>query len=162
MLVVGLVGWGPKLHRTALTPDEQYTHFSMWCMLSAPLLIGCDLEQLDAFTKSLLSNDEVIALDQDALGRQATRVATLGAVDVYLKPLEDGSKALGFFNRDSSEQQIGFNKLKYIGFKNGLHVRDLWRQKNLPDLGNIETEKLSMVIPAHGVQLYKLTPIESH
>ncbi len=160
MLVVGQVGWGPKLHPTALTADEQYTHFSMWCMLSAPLLIGCDFEQLDAFTKSLLSNDEVIALDQDALGKQATRVATLGAVDVYLKPLEDGSKALGFFNRDSNEAKINFDKLKYIGFKNDLHVRDLWRQQNLPDVGNVETEKLSMVIPAHGVQLYKLTPMK--
>jgi alpha-galactosidase len=159
MLVVGKVGWGPKLHPTALTPEEQYTHFSMWCMLSAPLLIGCDLEQLDAFTKSLLSNDEVIALDQDALGRQATRVATVGAVDVYLKPLEDGSSALGFFNRDSTEVKINFDKLKYIGFKNDLHVRNLWRQLQLPDLGNVETEKLSMTIPAHGVQLYKLTPV---
>ena len=161
MLVVGFVGWGPKLHPTALTPDEQYTHFSMWCMLSAPLLIGCDLEQLDPFTKSLLSNDEVIALDQDALGRQATRVATVGAVDVYLKPLEDGSKALGFFNRDSNEATINFDKLKYIGLKNGQHVRDLWRQKNLPDLANLETERLSMVIPAQGVQLFKLTPMET-
>ncbi len=161
MLVVGQVGWGPKLHPTALTPDEQYTHFTMWCMLSAPLLLGCDLEQLDEFTKNLLSNDEVIALDQDALGKQATRAATVGAVDVYLKPLEDGSAALGFFNRDSNEAKINFDKLKYIGFKNGLHIRDLWRQINLPDLENIEIEKLSITIPAHGVQLYKLTPIET-
>ena len=160
MLVLGQVGWGPKLHSTALTPDEQYTHFTMWCLLSAPLLLGCDLERLDAFTQSLLSNDEVIALDQDALGKQATRVATLGAVDVYLKPLEDGATALGFFNRDSTEVNINFDKLKYIGLKNGLHVRDLWRQKDLPDLGDVEAAKLSMTIPAHGVQLYKLTPIE--
>ena len=161
MLVVGFVGWGPNLHPTALTPDEQYTHFTMWCLLSAPLLIGCDLERLDAFTTSLLSNDEVIALNQDALGRQATRVATVGPVDVYLKPLEDGSKALGFFNRDSTPQTIRFEKLGFLGFKNGQHVRDLWRQKDLPDLHNLDTDKLSMVIPAHGVQLYKLTPIES-
>jgi hypothetical protein len=55
----------------------------MWCLLSAPLLIGCDLEQLDPFTIGLLSNDEVLALDQDALGKQAVRVATLGQVDVF-------------------------------------------------------------------------------
>ncbi len=159
MLVVGFVGWGPSLHSTALTPDEQYTHFSMWCLLSAPLLIGCDLERLDAFTASLLTNDEVIALNQDALGRQATRVATVGPVDVYLKPLEDGSKALGFFNRDSIEQNIAYEKLESIGFRNGQRVRDLWRQENLPDLQNLATDKLVMVIPAHGVQLYKLTPL---
>ena len=59
-------------------------------MLSAPLLIGCDLERLDPLTLNLLTNDEVLALDQDALGKQALRVATLGAVDIYLKDLEDG------------------------------------------------------------------------
>ncbi len=63
----------------------------MWRMLSAPLLIGCDMDRLDPFTVSLLSNDEVLALDQAALGRQAVRVAANGAVDIYLKELEDGS-----------------------------------------------------------------------
>jgi alpha-galactosidase len=159
MLVVGEVGWG-NMHPSRLTPDEQYSHISLWCMLAAPLILGCDLEQLDAFTISLLSNDEVIALDQDALGRQATRVATVGPVDVYLKPLEDGSKALGFFNRDSAEQELHFDKLKFIGFTKGQHVRDLWRQQNLPDIRNLESDKLSMVISAHGVRLYKLTSID--
>lgn len=111
MLVVGYVGWGPQLHRTNLTPDEQYSHMSLWCLLSAPLLIGCNLDQLDTFTLNLLSNDEVLALDQDALGNQAVRVWTYGPVDIFLKELEDGSRAIGFFNRDSSEQTISFNKL---------------------------------------------------
>jgi len=159
MLVLGYVGWGKTMHQTPLTPDEQYTHFSMWCLLAAPLLLGCDLEQLDTFTISLLSNDEVIAVNQDSLGRQATRVATDGAVDVYLKPLADGSSALGFFNRDSTGQTVEFDKLKFIGFNTGQHVRDLWRQKDLPDLQNITTDKLNLVIPAHGVLLYKLTPL---
>ena len=161
MLVVGYVGWGTALHPTTLTPDEQYSHISLWCMLSAPLLLGCDLERLDDFTISLLSNDEVLAVDQDALGRQATRVAAVGPVDVYLKELEDGSKALGFFNRDSTEQKIKFDKLKYLGLANGQHVRDLWRQIDLADLHDLTSDKLSMAIPAHGVQLYKLTPIDS-
>ena len=99
MLVVGHVGWGPQLHATKLTPDEQYTHISLWCLLSAPLLIGCDMERLDPFTLNLLTNDEVLALDQDALGKQAKHAAAVGAVDVFLKELEDGSKAVGFFNR---------------------------------------------------------------
>jgi alpha-galactosidase len=159
MLVVGYVGWSEALHPTPLTPDEQYSHISMWCLLSAPLLIGCDLERLDAFTLNLLSNDEVLALDQDALGNQATRVGTLGPVDIYMKGLEDGSKAMGFFNRDSSEQQINFDKLRDLDFNGAQHVRDLWRQKDLPDLNDV-TNKLSMTIPPHGVQLYKLTPIQ--
>jgi alpha-galactosidase len=157
MLVVGYVGWGPDLHKTSLTPDEQYTHISMWCLLSAPLLIGCDLERLDDFTLNLLCNDEVLALDQDALGKQARRVATAGPVDVYLKELEDGSKAVGFFNRDSTTQDLAFDKLYFIGFPGPVHIRDLWRQLDLPDIHDTTKEKFKMVIPAHGVQLYKLT-----
>ncbi len=61
MLVVGLVGWGPKLHYTKLTADEQYTHMSLWAMLASPLLIGCDLARMDEFTRSLLTNDKFSA-----------------------------------------------------------------------------------------------------
>lgn len=170
MLVVGRVGCGElistnltagQLHPSHLTPEEQYSHISMWCLLSAPLLIGCDLEQLDAFTINLLSNDEVLSLDQDALGKQATRVATFGPVDVYLKELEDGARAVGFFNRDSNEQTIAFDKLGYLGFKSIQHVRDLWLQKDLSDWHPGQNENLIMRIPAHGVKLYKLTGAET-
>jgi len=157
MLVVGRVGWGSHLHETRLTHDEQYSHISMWCLLSAPLLIGCDLEQMDDFTIRLLSNDEVLALDQDALGKQAVRVATVGPVDIYRKELEDGSKALGFFNRDSAEQTIAFDKLSFLGFKSVQHVRDLWQQQDLPDNDVKKNEKFIVTIPAHGVRLFKLT-----
>jgi alpha-galactosidase len=157
MLVVGSLGWGPKLHASNLTLDEQYAYISLWCLLAAPLLIGCDLERLDDFTLRLLSNDEVLALDQDALGEQAVRVATVGAVDVFLKKLEDGGHALGFFNRDSAEQALAFGKLGQLGFTTSQHVRDLWRHQDLPGIVNPSDEPLKMTIPAHGVQLYKLT-----
>ena len=154
MLVVGQVGWGPSLHPSHLTPDEQYSHLTMWCMLSAPLLIGCDLEQADAFTLNLLSNDEVLAVDQDALGQQARRVATVGAIDVYLKPLEDGTHALAFFNRGGATEKFEFNKFSRIGLGDGvLTARDLWRQQNLPDMNGVFEDE----IPAHGVRLLKLT-----
>jgi len=153
MMVLGKVGWGPALHATHLTPDQQYSHVSLWCMLSAPLLIGCDLEQLDAFTFGLLSNDEVIAVNQDALGKQARRVATISSIDVFIKPLEDGSSAVGFFNRGKTSEKVIFNKFSRIGFGEGkLIARDLWRQKDLPD---IETN-LPLDIPAHGVLLLKI------
>jgi alpha-galactosidase len=160
MLVVGYVGWGATLHPTNLTPDEQYAHFSLWCMLSAPLLLGCDLERVDPFTLELLSNDEVIALDQDALGHQAVRVATAGPVDVYLKELEDGAKVLGFFNRDSTTQNFGFSKLSFLGFKTPQHVRDLWRHADLPDVREPTKQPLTMSIPAHGVVLYRFSAAE--
>ena len=73
MLVVGMVGWG-NLHPTGLTPNEQYTHISLWCLLASPLLIGCDMAQLDDFTLGLLTNDEVLEVNQDPLGKQAARV----------------------------------------------------------------------------------------
>jgi alpha-galactosidase len=157
MLEVGYVGGGPNLHLTHLTPDEQYTHITMWCLLSAPLLIGCDLERLDPFTLSLLTNDEVLALDQDALGKQAVRVASVGQVDVYMKELEDGSRALGFFNHDSASQTIEFKTLNTLGFKSRQHVRDLWRHTNPPDIADPSKDALHMTIPGHGAQLYKLT-----
>jgi alpha-galactosidase len=75
MLVVGYVSVGAPIHPTRLTPDEQYTHISLWCLLSAPLMIGCEMDKLDAFTLNLLTNDEVLAVDQDALGRQAMRIS---------------------------------------------------------------------------------------
>ena len=132
----------------------------MWCLLSAPLLIGCDLERLDPFTLSLLTNDEVLALDQDALGKQAVRVDSIGQVDVYMKELEDGSKALGFFNHDSTAQRIEFKAFNTHGFKSPQHVRDIWRQVNLPDIADPSKDVLDMTIPAHGAQLYKLTNAE--
>ena len=72
-MILGQIGWGDP-HPTRLTADEQYTHVSLWCLLSAPLLIGCDLTKIDPFTLSLLTNDEVLAIDQDSLGRQAALV----------------------------------------------------------------------------------------
>ena len=78
---------------------EQYTHISLWALLSAPLLIGCDMAQLDDFTISLLTNNEVIEVNQDPLGKQGTVVAEKASVVIYAKPMEDGSMAIGLFNR---------------------------------------------------------------
>jgi alpha-galactosidase len=154
MLVVGEVGWG-NLHSTRLAPDEQYTHISLWCLLSAPLLIGCDMARLDDFTLSLLGNDEVLALDQDVLGKEATCVLTNGNVRVYEKELEDGGRALGFFNLGAFPASLDFDKAA-LGFTGRQQVRDLWRQKNLPDMDEAQAV-LPIRIPAHGVVLYKLT-----
>jgi alpha-galactosidase len=99
-----------------------------------------------------LSNDEVLALDQDSLGKPAVRVAAIGQVDVFGKDLEDGSKALGFFNRGDDVANINFNKMSYIGLAATWHVRDLWRQLDLPDAKG----SLKLTIPPHGVALLKL------
>ncbi len=101
MLVLGMVGWGPKLHPTKLMPDEQYTHITLWSLLASPLLIGCDMTQLDDFTLSLLTNDEVLAVDQDELGKQAHMIHDDpdNGTEIWARPLADGSVAVGMFNR---------------------------------------------------------------
>jgi alpha-galactosidase len=153
MLIVGQVGWG-NLHPTRLSVDEQYTHISLWCLLSAPLLIGCDMEKFDDFTLNLLSNDEVLAVDQDALGHEATCVWTNNSVRLYTKVLEDGGRAAGFFNLGSQPVTLNFNQFAAAGLSGQWQVRDLWRQKNLAEI-NAATDVLTLTIPAHGVQLYK-------
>jgi alpha-galactosidase len=150
MLIVGKVGWG-HLHPTRLTPNEQYTHISLWCLLSAPLLIGCNMTQLDSFTLNLLENDEVLAVDQDPLGKEAMTVAKNGETCVYAKDLADGSKAIGLFNLGETETQITVN-WSDLGLKGKLHVRDLWRQKNLGKFKNT----FKITVPRHGVVLIRV------
>ncbi|MFO1475484.1 MAG: NPCBM/NEW2 domain-containing protein [Verrucomicrobiota bacterium] len=151
MLVVGKVGWGPQLHPTRLTANEQYTHISLWCLLAAPLLIGCDMTQMDDFTLSLLTNDEVLDVNQDSLGRQAGRVTVSGRTEVWAKELEDGSRAVGLFNRGPAETVV---KVRWsdLGLKGPQRVRDLWRQK---DVGTFD-EAFSASVPRHGVVLVKV------
>ncbi len=126
----------------SLTPDENYTHMTLWCLLAAPLLIGCDMPKMSPFTISLFSNDEVLAVDQDSLGKQGYRVKQDGAKEVWMKPLEDGSLAVGFFNRGeaAADVSITWNEL---GLRNSQLVRDLWRQKNLG------SSTLSILLTSH-------------
>jgi len=152
MLVVGWVGWGPSLHPTRLSPDEQYTHISLWSLLAAPLLIGCDLERLDPFTLNLLTNDEVLAVDQDPLGKQAVPVAKSGDIQVWARNLEGGSKAVGAFNLGSQTAAYMLDP-SAVGIKDAKAARDLWRQKNLQWTDG----KLSLHVPAHGVVLLRLS-----
>lgn len=152
MLVVGKVGWGPQLHETNLTPDEQYSHISLWALLSAPLLIGCDMTQMSEFTLNLLTNDEVIEINQDILGRQAKRHSELNDIEIWTKELEDGSLAVGIFNRGMFSSKAVL-KLADVGFDSHTIIRDVWRQKNL----GIYVNRYETTIPSHGVKLITLS-----
>jgi alpha-galactosidase len=103
MMIIGVVsvGSGRNLHPTNLTPDEQYSHVSLWCLLAAPMLIGCDMTKFDDFTLGLLSNDEMLAVNQDPLGKQAARIKddVEHGVEIWARPLADGTTAVGLFNR---------------------------------------------------------------
>jgi alpha-galactosidase len=171
MLVVGYVGWSKNLHPSNLTPDEQYTHISLWSLLSAPLLIGCPIERMDPFTLSLLTNDEVLAVNQDSIGKSAMLVSKQGPEvtierkdrpnnppakliqgQVWAKELEDGSHAVGLFNVGDAEMKVvaNFSDVKANGKQ---VVRDLWRQK---DIGTLD-DKFEATVPPHGVVLVRLT-----
>ncbi len=152
MLIVGMVGWG-NLHPTRLSRNEQYTHMSLWCLLCAPLLIGCDMTQLDAFTLNLLTNDEVLEVNQDPLGRQAARVQRTDSGEVWAKRMEDGSLAVGLFNRGLMTGTVKA-EFKTLGLSGKQRVRDLWRQK---DVGTA-SDSFTAEIPGHGVQLIRLYP----
>jgi len=136
-----------------LTPDENYTHMTLWSILAAPLIIGCDMTQMTPLTLSILSNDEVIVVDQDALGKQGWRVKQEGGKEVWIKPLEDGSLAVAFFNREDvpDDVSVAWSDLSLKGPQN---LRDLWRQK---DLG-VRENGYSIKVAGHGAELYKISP----
>jgi len=152
MLVVGNLGWGDHPHPTGLKPNEQITHITMWSLLAAPLLLGCDLTHLDLWTKALITNHDVIDVDQDPLGKPAQRVfSTPQGVEVWSRPLWDGTIAVGLMNRDRVSQKITvtWDQLHLSGRQ---AVRDLWQRKNV---GSRDRE-LSAVVPGHGATLFKV------
>ncbi len=155
MLQVGMRGvpnrFNSKPKMTRLTPDEQYTQMTMWCLQSNPLLLSCYVHLLDEFTLSLLTNDEVIEINQDPLGNVAIRNSKKGDLEIWSKKLEDGSIAVGLFNRGIAAAKITVNGTD-LGLKGNMKVRDLWRQK---DLGNFK-DSFTTSVNAHGVVLVKI------
>jgi alpha-galactosidase len=135
----------------SLTPDELYAHMTLWCMLAAPLLIGCDMTKMDDLVVSLFSNDEVLAVDQDPLGKQGYRLKQDGTSEVWIKPLADGTTAVAFFNRGEQPAKIA---VTWEALKRPANqaVRDLWRQRKL---GKQPTECAATVAP-HGAELFRV------
>lgn len=133
-----------------MTPDEYRTQMSLWAILAAPLLAGNDLTRMDATTKSILMNREVIAVDQDRLGIQGKRVAPL---QIWMKPLSDGAEAVTIFNTVLDDQAIPITlHLKDVGYTGAVHARDLWAHK---DLGMIR-DSYTVVPPPGGVVMLRL------
>jgi alpha-galactosidase len=129
-----------------MTTDEYRMHMSLWAILAAPLLAGNDLTTMTPETISLLTNREVIAVDQDRLGRQGDRVSAEGPIEIWAKPLADGSKAVGVFNRHPTAISATVD-FKQLGFRKPVQVRDIWQAK---DLGKMQ-EPYAVLVPAHGV-----------
>ena len=173
MLVIGSVGWSANTLPTKLTRDEQYSHVSLWSLLSSPLLIGCDMTKLDDFTLGLVTNDEVIGINQDILGKQAKLIIKSDDYQVWAKDLSDGSKVVGLFYTGGA-QTVEKDPAKMINWGDGPKsdtaklitidfstlgisgkqiARNLWSQK---DIGSFEG-KLEATVNYHGVALVKLS-----
>ncbi len=152
-VLIGHILWGKKLVPTPLTADEQYTWMTLWSLTASPLVFGGDMTKLDDFTLGLLTNDEVIAVDQDVLGKQGARVWKEGGLEVWAKDLEDGAKAVGLFNRTDAEAEVAA-RWADLGIAGTRAVRDLWRQK---DAGSVNGEYRARVAP-HGAVMVTLAP----
>jgi alpha-galactosidase len=159
-ILIGRFLWHPnspantKPVPTPLTRNEQYTWVTLWSLLSAPLVFGGDMTSLDDFTLSLLTNDEVIDVDQDVLGRQAAPVSRNGDVEIWAKQLEDGSKAIGLFNRGEKDSEI-IARWPDLSITGKQFVRDLWRQK---DVGVFDSE-FRMPVGRHGAAMLLIKPV---
>jgi len=134
-----------------LNHNEELTQMSLWCLLAAPLLAGNNLTKMSNDTLKILTNPEVIALDQDPMGVEGHRAWQEGPLEVWVKPLSGHSMAVGLFNRSESAMPVTV-RFKAIGMKDNVRVRDLWERK---DLGVFHGHYTAQV-PRHGVVLLQL------
>jgi alpha-galactosidase len=135
-----------------LTPDEERLHMSLWAILAAPLLAGNDLTEMSEETKSVLLNREVIAVDQDPLGKEGDRAYAAGPLEVWSKPLHGGELAAALFNRTTIATHMTL-RLKDLGWSGAAAARDLWAHE---ELGVLNGEK-TFTVPAHGVVMLRLS-----
>jgi alpha-galactosidase len=144
---------GGSPHITHFTPDEQVTLMSLWSLAPSPLMLGGNLPDNSDADLALLSNDEVLAVDQDRAGKPAVRVSFFGRTEVWVKELADGEKAMGLFNRSNSLESVtySFKGDKYL-------ARDLWGHRDLGEFA----DRLSMPVAAHGAILLRLSDSHAH
>jgi alpha-galactosidase len=138
-----------------LTDTEARAHFSMWCMLAAPLIAGNDLRTMSAETKAILSNKELIAIDQDPMGIQGHRVKKDGDLEVWSKQLSDGGRAVALLNRGEAEKEISV-AWRDIGYPETVKasVRDLWSGKS----SDAVVGTYAATVPSHGAVVVRVKP----
>jgi len=155
-LLLGVVGsrlsdWKPA--PCPLTPNQQYSYMSLWVLMASPLFFTGDMSRLDAFTLNVLCNPEVVDINQDPLGDQGYPVIEGEEWEVWEKKLEDGSAAVGLFNRSEIAQTVTA-RWKDLKLEGRQAVRDVWRQK---DLGEFD-EEFSVEVGRLGVELLRVRP----
>lgn len=138
--------------KKGLTLTEHKSHFSMWAIMAAPLITSTDLRNMSQEIKDILVAPEIIAVNQDSLGIQGTKVKAYGEQEVWMKPLHDGMKAVALFNRSSTAANITVNWTD-IGLSSGAaEVRDLWARQ---DLGSF-TDKYTANVSSHGTKVIRI------
>ncbi|WP_298488119.1 putative Ig domain-containing protein [uncultured Maribacter sp.] len=152
MLVVGDVNGAGKLQPSRLTANEQYSHVSLWALWAAPMLIGCPIETLDDFTLNLLTNSEVLMVHQDQIAIPGKTIFHDENLEIIVKELSNGEKAVGLFNLKKEDQIITLD-WKKAGLEGIKNIYDVWRKK---DIG-LYQDKFSANVPSHGVVLIKIT-----
>jgi alpha-galactosidase len=135
-----------------MTSDEYRTHMSLWAILAAPLLAGNDLSKMTPDALATLTNKEVIAVDQDKLGKQGDRAFAVGLTEIWTRPLSGGALAAGLFNRDETEHPITL-RLRDIGFSNQAKLRDLWQHQDVTAANGSYT----VTVPPHGVVMLRVS-----
>lgn len=135
-----------------MKPDEYRTHMSLWAILAAPLLAGNDLTHMTPETVALLTNRDVIAIDQDPLGKEGDRVSAEGPIEVWLRPLTEGGAAIGVFNRHPGPLTTTVD-LRKFGFGPGAKVKNVWDAKEMP----APTAPYTLTVPGHGVVLLRVS-----
>ena len=135
-----------------MNADEYRTHMTLWALLAAPLLAGNDLTTMTPETVAMLTNRDVVAIDQDKAGKQGDRVMAQGPVEIWARSLADGSKAVAVFNRHPGmmSMTVDFHQL---GFKHVVKAHDIWQAK---DLGKLD-KPYTVSIPGHGVVLLRVS-----
>ena len=133
-----------------LDVNENKTHMGLWCILAAPLLATADLRKISPESLAILTSSEVIAVDQDSAGIQGHRIAEEGPLEVWMKPLADGSKAIGLFNRGDTSLPMTFY-FRDADLPPTVRLRDLWAKK---DMGSF-VESYTTDVPRHGVVMLK-------
>jgi alpha-galactosidase len=150
---ISFPGRNGRRRMMGLDLDEDRTQMSLWCILAAPLLAGNDLTHMDPQVLSILTNKEVIAVDQDPKGVQGHRVAQQGPLQIWEKPLSDGSFAVGLFNSSDGPEKMTVH-FKEIGVSGSAAVRDLWAHKQVES----SATSYSALVPRDGVAMFRVSP----
>jgi alpha-galactosidase len=147
-----------------MTQNEDRAHFSLWCIFAAPLIAGNDITKMTQATDDILTNKEVIAVDQDKAGHEGYKYSSTDSVEVYVKPLSDNNWAVCFLNRSHEPKNFTFNWKDQIitdtvsnetldAKNNNYHLRDLWKKQDVGDT----RKPFKATIGVHDVVMLKLT-----